>query len=412
MPINITSANENSFLKDIVLDGSDPGGNSIWLGHTDNITEGRWIIETGPESGTVFWEASCVNNPIDYPSGCPVNSNYSDAGTSINERYNHWNSGEPNNSDASNGENLLEFQRGGGWNDLNELNVFSIDGYVVEFSGNFTGVYSASVLSIPTPIISISTPLAQLTSNCAGIPSVDYTTFDINGLNLTSAVNVSAPSGFEISTVSNTSYASSLSLSPISNSVSSTIFIRLSSSATTNGASGTITATSSGATTTTTTISSTPVGSPSFVEPGTYLICSEGTYSVSITTSNYSNGWSVSSPNISVNSTGYVTAGTITGTYTLTYTDACAQSISRNVIVNNSNNAPAITYGQASYKISNSNPQPQGPTANIYVGYNGFNYYSATQPTNTGFYKANNQSGSSAGCPYPFYIFRCTTCPD
>ena len=73
---------------------------------------------------------------------------------------------------------------------------------------------------------------------------------------------------------------------------------------------------------------------------------------------------------------------------------------------------PANACGLASYKINNTNPIPQGPTASLYVGYNGFNYTSATKPTNTGYYKANNQSSNSAGCPYPFYIFRCTTCPD
>ena len=73
---------------------------------------------------------------------------------------------------------------------------------------------------------------------------------------------------------------------------------------------------------------------------------------------------------------------------------------------------PANACGLASYKINNTNPIPQGPTASLYVGYNGFNYTSATKSTNTGYYKANNQSVNSAGCPYPFYIFRCTTCPD
>jgi hypothetical protein len=121
------------------------------------------------------------------------------------------------------------------------------------------------------------------------------------------------------------------------------------------------------------------------------------------------NGWSVTGSN-TVNS-GYVTAGNINGTYTVSYADGCAQTVSATVTVNNSDISPAIT-GLASYKIHNTNPIPQGPTASLYVGYNGYNYYSATKPTNTGFYKANNQSGYTAGCPYPFYIFRCTTCPD
>jgi hypothetical protein len=111
---------------------------------------------------------------------------------------------------------------------------------------------------------------------------------------------------------------------------------------------------------------------------------------------------------------GYVTAGTTPGTYTVSYTDGCAQTVSASVTVGNSDISPAIT-GLASYKISNTNPIPQGPTANLYIGYNGFNYYSTTTPpTKPGFYRANNVdlSNKTAGCPFPFEIFRCTTCPD
>ena len=149
------------------------------------------------------------------------------------------------------------------------------------------------------------------------------------------------------------------------------------------------------------------------------MICKEGTFPISLTldpvSSLNASYWSTSSATISVNSLGYVTAGTILGTYSVSYTDGCAQTVSVTVTVNNSNISPAIT-GDASYKINNTNPIPQGPTASLYMGYNGFTYSitysSTTRPINPGFYKANNQSGSSAGCPYPFYIFRCTTCPD
>jgi hypothetical protein len=146
---------------------------------------------------------------------------------------------------------------------------------------------------------------------------------------------------------------------------------------------------------------------------GSISLCAEATYLITKTTSMpVDNGWTVSGT-ITVNN-GYVTAGTNTGSnYTVSYTDGCAQTASATVIVNNSNNGvTAITDGLASYKINNTNPIPQGPTASLYVGYNGFNYTSATKPTNTGFYRANNVSGSNAGCPFPFEIFRCTTCPD
>jgi uncharacterized protein (TIGR02145 family) len=44
------------------------------------------------------------------------------------------------------------------------------------------------------------------------------------------------------------------------------------------------------------------------------------------------------------------------------------------------------------------------------MGYNGFNYSSTTRPTKPGFYRANNVSGSNAGSPFEYDIFRCTTC--
>jgi hypothetical protein len=263
--------------------------------------------------------------------------------------------------------------------------------------------------------LSISNPIGTLTSNCAGIPSVDYATFDVTGSNLSSTVNVSAPSGFEISTVSNTSYASSLSLTPVSNTVSSTLYIRLLSGAT-NNVSGTITAlattTGGSSISSTTTVSSTIASAPIFTGGTTYNLCKDATYPISLTVANSYNGWSTPNNAITVNN-GYVTAGASAGgPYTVSFTDACAQTASATITVGNSDISPAITDGQASYKINNTTPIPQGPTASLYIGYNGTNYYSATKPTNTGFYKANNQSGNTAGCPYPFQIFRCTTCPD
>ena len=283
------------------------------------------------------------------------------------------------------------------------------------------GTWGASTVIITNLIVeddvslNITPPVGTLTSNCAGIPSTPIT-FGVSGSNLSSTiVTVSAPAGFEIKTVSSTIYAPSVILTPVSNTtVSSTLHIRLLSGAA-NNVSGTITALStSGGTTTsaTTTVTSTIVSAPTFTGGTTYSLCKDATYLISLTVSNSYNGWSTSSNTITVNN-GYVTAGTSTGPYTVSYTDACAQTVSATVTVGNSDNGVSgVSGGQASYKISNSSPIPQGPTANVYVGYNGFNYYSTTKPTNTGFYKANNQSGNNAGCPYPFYIFRCTTCPD
>jgi len=256
--------------------------------------------------------------------------------------------------------------------------------------------------------LTLTSPSGPLTSNCAGVPSTS-TTFGVAGSGLTTPVIITAPSNFEVSISSDGSYSSSLTL-PQASTVSQTVYIRLSSAATTNGANGIITANSSSLTPATTTVSSTTVAAPIFSVTGPFTICSEGTYAVSLTVANSYNGWTASSNAITVNSAGYVTAGTITGTYSVSYSDACAQTTSATVTVASTSTLPTITDGLASYKFNNN---PQGPLGSgnvIYMGYNGFNYSSTIRPTNTGFYRANNVTGSDAGSPTQFYIFRCTTC--
>jgi hypothetical protein len=253
--------------------------------------------------------------------------------------------------------------------------------------------------------ISLSIPAATLTS-CLGSSSTP-TTFGVTGSGLTASLTISAPSNFQISTSSGGFYSTSLTLTNTTN-VSETLYVRLSHLApVASTITGTITATSSG-TTASTTVSGTILANPT-LSTNTIIICKQATYLITKTTDMSLNGsWAVSGT-ITVNN-GYVTAGTNAGNYVVSYTDGCA-TVSATVAVGDSDISPAIT-GQASYKINNTIPLPQGPTASLYVGYNGFNYYSSTPPTKTGFYKANNQSGNSAGCPYPFEIFRCTTCPD
>jgi hypothetical protein len=261
--------------------------------------------------------------------------------------------------------------------------------------------------------LSISAPQTSLTSNCTIVAPSTPTTFDVTGSSVSSTVTVSAPTGFEISASQNSGYASSLSLTPDgSGSVSSTLYVRLSAGYG-GGISGTITASSAGATTQTTTVSSTTVAPPSFSPSGPFSICNEATYLVALVTPNSYNGWSTSDPNVfSVNSSGYITA-TASGaaTATITYTDACGQSVSQTVSVVTSDISTQITNNRIAYKF---NGNPQGPTLSgstiNYVGYEGYTYFGQTQPTQVGFYKANIQLGNEAGCPNRFYIFTCTTC--
>jgi hypothetical protein len=281
-------------------------------------------------------------------------------------------------------------------------------------SPNIKDFVATNITSGLTPLISITPPIANtLTSTCDILAPSAATTFGVTGSNLSSTVTVSAPTGFEISASQNTGYTSSLSLTPDeSGSVSSTLYVRLSAGYG-GGISGTITASSAGATTQTTTVSSTIVAPPSFSTSGPFSICNEATYLVALATPNSYNGWSTSDPNVfSVNSAGYITAtASSAATATITYTDACGQSVSQTVNVVTSDISAQITNNQIAYKF---NGNPQGPTLSgstiNYVGYDGYSYYGQTQPTQVGYYKANIQSGNEAGCTNRFYIFKCTTC--
>jgi hypothetical protein len=140
-------------------------------------------------------------------------------------------------------------------------------------------------------------------------------------------------------------------------------------------------------------------------------MCVDATYLVSLFTPNSFNGWSSSNSSVfSVTASGYITASQV-GSATITYTDACGQSVSQTVVVQSSAPSIPLTDNSIAYKFNGS---PQGPfsgggTIN-YVGTDGFTYFGQTQPIAVGFYNANVQTGSQAGCPTRFYIFNCTTC--
>ena len=122
--VTITSADEDNFIIANV-----PQSN-IWFACTDEVTEGVWIIDAGPEKGTI----------IKTQNG-QLNGN-------VQGQYNNWAGGEPNNSGN---EDYPVTKWGGGtqWNDL--PNNFSC-AYVIEYGTwtnpddqTFTGFYSNSV---------------------------------------------------------------------------------------------------------------------------------------------------------------------------------------------------------------------------------------------------------------------------
>ena len=122
--VTITSADEDAFIFTNVPQAS------IWFALTDEVEEGKWRIDAGPEAGTLI-----------------KTSNGQTAGNIVGQ-YNNWAGGEPNNSGN---EDYAVTKWGGGsqWNDL--PNNFSC-AYVVEFGTwtnpddqTFTEFYTNSV---------------------------------------------------------------------------------------------------------------------------------------------------------------------------------------------------------------------------------------------------------------------------
>ena len=121
--VTITSASEDQFIFNNV-----PQSN-IWFALTDEASEARWVIDAGPEAGTLIK----INNG-------QTNGN-------IPGQYNNWAPGEPNNS--GNEDYAVTKWNGSQWNDLQ--NNFN-NPYVIEFGtwtnpddATFTEFYTNSV---------------------------------------------------------------------------------------------------------------------------------------------------------------------------------------------------------------------------------------------------------------------------
>jgi hypothetical protein len=125
--VTITSTDENSFIFVNV-----PQAN-IWFAATDEVTDGTWVIDAGPEKGTVM-----------------KTSNGQTAGNRPGV-YNNWAGGEPNGYNHSEDYAVTNWNGQSTWNDLS--NNWS-NPYIIEYgtwsnpdSQTFTDFYSANVIN-------------------------------------------------------------------------------------------------------------------------------------------------------------------------------------------------------------------------------------------------------------------------
>jgi hypothetical protein len=124
--VTITSADEDQFIFNNV-----PATN-VWFAATDEVIDGRWVIDAGPEKGTVM-----------------KTSNGQFTGN-IQGVYNNWCSGEPNGSNGSENYAVAKWNGAACWNDLsNNWN----NPYVIEYGtwtnpddATFTEFYTNSVI--------------------------------------------------------------------------------------------------------------------------------------------------------------------------------------------------------------------------------------------------------------------------
>ena len=169
--VTVTSANEENFIIANV-----PQSN-IWIALTDEVTEGYWKIDAGPEAGTLI-----------------KTSNGQTTGN-IAGQYNNWCGGEPNNS-GNEDYAVTKWSGGSCWNDL--PNTYAC-AYIVEFGtwsnpadATFTGFYTANTTNtvaitnklsgtVTVPTLT-SYPVLTLYKVVNGVETlVDYKTVASNG---------------------------------------------------------------------------------------------------------------------------------------------------------------------------------------------------------------------------------------
>lgn len=221
--------------------------------------------------------------------------------------------------------------------------------------------FSAAFLFFITPTFAQPTlpPLISLTSvtgniiSCLGTASASKQQFGVSGLNLTSNINITSSIGFEISLNSSNGFASSISLSPNSGVISSTIiYVRSSLNASQGNISEIVTVSSAGAISQNAVVNATVNALPTtpVISAGSVLTFCSGSNVVLTSNAATGNQWLLNGAviNAATNATYTVNA---TGNYTVQTTNSnnCTSlaSAATVVTVNTIPTAPTITAGSS-----------------------------------------------------------------
>ena len=132
--VTLTSADEENF----VTNHLNLPVTSTWIGASDVASEGTWIWDSGPESGTQFWSGRYD-------------------GFSVGGLYSNWHSSQPSEaigSSVENGANIYFNSGSWHWSDGRITGLFGeVHPYIIEYSSS---PVSFSVGLLPSPSISMT----------------------------------------------------------------------------------------------------------------------------------------------------------------------------------------------------------------------------------------------------------------
>jgi len=185
--------------------------------------------------------------------------------------------------------------------------TFTPENYSISY---VAGTLTVSAAAVPT--ISTGGTLSSL-STTYGTASSTSTSFTVSGADMKAAITVNAPSGFEVST-DDTTFASSVTIGAAGTIGSTTVYVRLSSSATAGTKTGNISLTSSGATGVNVAVASSTVAAKSIT--GSFTASNktyDGTTSATVTGRSLSGVVGSDEVNLTGGTAAFDTAGVGTG---------------------------------------------------------------------------------------------------